>query len=251
VEAYKSGDLCDTYKGLLDGKLVLVKVSTDNADLVKNEAATLRKLYTKEDIKSFKKYLPNLIDSIKVNGKLANVFEFDQGSYTLEEVIAKYPNGLDGRTVAWMWRRMLEAVSWAHSSKQVHGCIIPSNILIQPATRGLILLDWCYSVPMGSTAKAYVESSKDFFPPELFKKLPLDGGADLYMIAKCVQALFNGVSPHKGWPWEAPKLMTGVADGCLLASPRNRSVDTWAVYDTLQKNLEKIYGKPKFIPFEM
>ena len=254
VEPFSKGDLCDIYKGLLDGKTVVIKVGTSAADLIKAEAATLRKMYESKDIKSFGKYLPKLIDTIKVNGKIANIFELAPKTFTLEQVIAAYPDGLDGKTVAWMWRRMLEVCSWAHGMRIVHGAIVPSNILISPEDHGLILLDWCYSVSFNSPGKAYVDSYKDYFPPELFRRLPLAGGSDLYMIAKCVQALFAGDLYTKKWKnLKDPKLglMTGVADSCLLASPRSRASDTWGVYEALAKNLVKLYGPPKFIPFEM
>jgi serine/threonine protein kinase len=251
VEPFSKGDIGDIYKGILDGKTVVVKVGTSAADLIKAESVTLRKMYESKDIKNFGKYLPKLIDTIKVNGKIANIFEFSPKTFTLEQVIAAYPDGLDGKAVAWMWRRMLEVISWAHGMNIVHGAIIPSNILIRPEDHGLVLLDWCYSVPMRSNGKAYVEKYKDYFPPELFRKMPLDGGADLYMIAKCVQALLTGNPQPKKWKNSDLKLMTGIADSCLLASPRSRASDTWEVYESLAKNLAKLYGPPKFIPFEM
>ena len=253
VEPFSKGDVGDIYKGMLDGKTVVIKVGTSAADLIKTEATTLKKMYESKDIKNFGKYLPKLIDTIKVNEKLANIFEYAPKTFTLEQVLQAYPDGLDGKTVAWMWRRMLEVVSWAHGMNIVHGAIIPSNILIRPEDHGLILLDWCYSVPMRSNGRAYVEKYKDFFPPELFRKMPLDGGADLYMIAMCVKALFRGWTTIDKLKWLAkdPKLMTGVADSCLLASPRSRAADTWEVYENLATNLAKLYGPPKFIPFEM
>ena len=252
VEPFSKGDIADIYKGILDGKTVVVKVGTSAADFIKAESTTLKKMYESKDIKNFGKCLPKLIDTIKVNGKLANIFEYAPKTFTLEQVLQAYPDGLDGKTVAWMWRRMLEVVSWAHGMNIVHGAIIPSNILIRPEDHGLILLDWCYSVPMRSNGRAYVEKYKDFFPPELFRKMPLDGGADLYMIAMCVKALFRGWTIDKlKWLAKDPKLMTGVADSCLLASPRSRAADTWEVYENLATNLAKLYGPPKFIPFEM
>jgi serine/threonine protein kinase len=253
VEPFSKGDLCDIYRGLLDGKSVVVKVATSSADLMKNEATTLKKMYESKDIKHFGKYLPKLIETIKINGKVANVFELASKTYTMEQVLQAYSAGLDGKAIAWMWRRMLEVISWAHGMGIVHGAIIPSNILIRPEDHGLILLDWCYSVPMKNTGKAYVEKYKDFFPPELFRKMPLDGGTDLYMIAKCVKTLFRGWSTINTLKWHAddPKLMTGVADACLIASPRSRASNAWEVYESLAKNLTKLYGPAKFIPLEM
>jgi hypothetical protein len=96
VEPFSKGDVGDIYKGMLDGKTVVIKVGTSAADLIKTEATTLKKMYESKDIKNFGKYLPKLIDTIKVNGKLANIFEYAPKTFTLEQVLQAYPDGLWG-----------------------------------------------------------------------------------------------------------------------------------------------------------
>ena len=255
LEPLARGDIADLYTGRLDGKKVVLKIASDagDSDLIKNEATVLRKLAEAPDADHFMKYLPKLIDSIKLDGKQANIFEFVEGSHTLSKVLSLYPDGIEGRHIAWIWRRLLEVSIWAHLNGQLHMAIIPSNILILPANHGIKLLDWCYSVPMASTAKAIVPEHEEFFPPEARLKKIARGGFDLYMIAKCVRNMIEGTEGAKkvGWSSKAPSRFTGIVAACLIPNPDMRYHLAQEVYDDLKKNVEKLYGPPKFIPFEL
>jgi serine/threonine protein kinase len=255
IEPLTRGDIADLYTGRLDGKKVVLKIASDarDSDLIKNEAAVLKDLSGTPDADHFMKYLPTLVDSIKLDGKQANIFEFVEGSHTLEKVLSLYPDGLEGKHVAWIWRRLLEVSIWAHLNGHLHMAIIPSNILILPANHGIKLLDWCYSGHVGSSAKAIVPEYEEFFPPEARLKKTAYASFDLYMIAKCIRNLIEGVEGAKkvGWSLRAPSYYTGMIAACLITNPNMRYTDAQEVYDDLRKNVEKMYGPPKFIPFEL
>ena len=55
--------------------------------------------------------------------------------------------GVDPRDAAWMWRRLLVALGFAHRAGVLHGAVLPEHVLIHPGEHGLVLVDWCYSVP--------------------------------------------------------------------------------------------------------
>ena len=255
IEPLTRGDIADLYTGRLDGKKVVLKIASDerDSDLIKNEATVLRKLAEAPDADHFMKYLPTLVDSIKLDGKQANIFELVEGSHTLEKVLSLYPDGIEGRHVAWIWRRLLEVSIWAHLNGHLHMAIIPSNILVIPNNHGIKLLDWCYSGPLASTAKAIVPKYEEFFPPEARLKKIAKGGFDIFMIAKCVRSLIEGVEGAKkaGWSPRAPSYFTGMVAACLIPNPNMRYHLAQEVYDQLKKNVEKMYGPPKFIPFEL
>ena len=59
------------------------------------------------------------------------------------EVKNAFPDGLDGRHVAWIWRRVLNIIGFAHSNGIIHGAVLPMHILIEPNTHKLLLVDWC------------------------------------------------------------------------------------------------------------
>jgi hypothetical protein len=73
------------------------------------------------------------------------------------------------------------------------------------------------------------------------------------MIAKCVRNMIEGTEGAKkvGWSSKAPSLFTGIVAACLISNPSMRYHLAQEVYDQLKKNVEKLYGPPKFIPFEL
>ena len=49
------------------------------------------------------------------------------GFRSLDEVRCAYPDGVDARDAAWMWRRLLVAIGPAHRAGVVHGAVLPDT----------------------------------------------------------------------------------------------------------------------------
>jgi hypothetical protein len=51
----------------------------------------------------------------------------------------------------------------------VHGAVLPEHVLIQPDEHGLVLIDWCYSVPLtpSTPLRAPVTARAGLYPPEV------------------------------------------------------------------------------------
>jgi hypothetical protein len=73
--------------------------------------------------------------------------------YSLDEVRAAYPDGIDARDMAWMWRRLLSVLTFVHWQKIVHGAVTPEHVLIEPREHKLVLIGWCGAVPFGKGPK--------------------------------------------------------------------------------------------------
>jgi hypothetical protein len=143
-----SGDITELYA--VDGDAALLKLPRRPADndLLEAEAAALRTLAAEGDPK-FRPYAPRLVESFTHEDadrarRTANIIARQRGFVPLAEVHAAYPGGLDPRDVAWMWRRLLTGLGWAHRAGLVHGAVLPEHVLIHPAEHGLVLVDWCY-----------------------------------------------------------------------------------------------------------
>jgi hypothetical protein len=52
----------------------------------------------------------------------------------LTALAAGFPDGLDPRDAAWMRRRLLACLGWAHRARLVHGAVFPEHVLIHPRT---------------------------------------------------------------------------------------------------------------------
>ena len=79
-------------------------------------------------------------------GRRASLRERAGGWYTLAEVRRAYPMGVDPKDMAWMWRRLLVALGFAHLNGVIHGAVLPDNISILPGQHGLLLENWSQAV---------------------------------------------------------------------------------------------------------
>ena len=251
-----SGDICDVFTAYYvpngkPAKRALVKLARDNrdADLLRAEMATLKHFFDQSgsDDAHFKKYLPRPLESTMVSvgsgARPANILSLTKDSYTLVEIMAAHPAGIHPADMAWMWRRVLEILSWVHVHKRVHGAILPCHILLNTEIHGGRIVDWCYSVESGSHIKAVVPAYESLYPPEVQDKQPATSATDLYMLARGMKALLGG---HP-----VPDRISRILDACLIVRQSARFADPWEVYGLLDKALRAEYGPPAFRPFAM
>ena len=79
-----------------------------------------------------------------------------------------YPDGLDARDAAWIWRRLLVALGLAHRAGVVHGAVLPRHVLIEPDAHGVVLVDWCFSAPpTAAPSRRWSPGHEDWYPPEV------------------------------------------------------------------------------------
>ncbi len=62
---------------------------------------------------------------------------------SLADVIAQQRAGIDPRHAVWIWRRMLEVLSFVHDAGWTHGDIAPEHALVHPRDHGVLLIGWC------------------------------------------------------------------------------------------------------------
>jgi hypothetical protein len=251
-----AGDICDVYTAsyVPDGKpakRALVKLVRDprDADLLRAEMSTLQHFFAQagSDDAHFKKYLPRPLESAMVSvgsaARPANILSLTQDSHTLVEIMAAYPQGVHPADMAWMWRRVLEILSWVHSHKRVHGAILPCHILLNTEIHGGRIVDWCHSVESGSRIKAVVPAYEAFYPPEVQDRQPATSATDLYMTARCMKALLG--------EQVIPVRISRILDACLIERAGMRFSNPWEVYELLDKALRAEYGPPTFRTFTM
>jgi serine/threonine protein kinase len=256
VEPLAPGDLFDVYvgkSGRLHERKSVIKLLRDprDEDLAQAEWKNLQMLWTApkvtDNADTFRKYLPRPIETAKiaVGGKQrrANIFKLHEGRVSLRDVMDRYSSGIEPADMAWMFRRMLEALSWVHDNGIVHGAVLPQHVLIGTADHSAKLVDWSYSVPVGSKVKAVVSRWKDAYPPEVLAKLPASPATDLFMAASIAKALMGG--------YVVPPRISTLLDACLIASPHRRFSSAREVYRRFDTVLKDLYGQPKFRPFAM
>jgi len=255
------GDLADLFPATMrsadgGGGGVVVKVVRDpgDGDLIEREAVALAQL-PKDGDRRFLPYAPRLVESFHqrdpVSGvrRRVNVIQGLAGFHSLAEVRAAYPQGVDGRDAAWMWRRLLVGLGFAHRAGVLHGAVLPEHVLIHPADHGLVLVDWCYSVPgcyapidASGRVPAMVDRYADWYPPEVPGRRPASAATDIYLAARCMAWLMGD---------QAPAALLRFAHGCLLTGQDRRPSDAWRLLGELDELLERLYGPRRFRPFSM
>lgn len=150
VEQIAEGGFGTTYKGeqVINGAMVCIKhcseVSAAHDAVLINEAKAIW------DLRHFS--LPAMRDMHRLeDGSLALVMSYVEGP-TLEQLVEKTKR-LDAEHVAWITERILNALMYLHHHGVVHGDIKPQNLIIQPQSHSVVLIDFGLSVvkPTSST----------------------------------------------------------------------------------------------------
>lgn len=267
TELLATGDLADVYacsyteSGKEQHVVFKVAQAAADNDLLENENKVLSAMYAKDQPEEkFYRYLPKPLDSFMLRGsgspRRVNVLQRAEGYVTLAEILKAYPKGLDFRDVVWMFKRMLAGIGYAHIHKHVvHGGIVPTNVMVHPTGHGAKILDWCYAVPEWEKGtgrvRALSKPYRDFYAPEILKKLPPSPQTDLYMIAKCAVALLGGDVVTNQVPATVPKPIQAFLGSCLLPAQHRRPDDAWKLHEDFDELLQRLVGKPKYRPLVM
>lgn len=242
-----SGHLADLYDVGADRLLKLPRRPADN-DLMAREAHALRTIAERGDPR-YLPYVPRLVEDFRhldaATGaeRRINVLASAPGLHDLTEVRRAYPDGLDARDVAWMWRRLLVALGLAHGAGIVHGAVLPPHVLIEPDAHGVVLVDWCFSAPVGGTVPALVPGyDANWYPDEIPRKRPCGPGTDIAMASGCMSWLMGP---------RAPRELDAFARGCRQRALDARPDDAWRLLRELDEVLDRLYGPRTFRPFTL
>jgi serine/threonine protein kinase len=247
-----SGDVCDLYE--CSDQPVVLKIcrkQSDN-DLMDSERGSLNAVYppgTKEE--KFYRYLPHIVAGFEWKGHRAHVLPNFREYLSLGAILKAYPEGIDFRDWAWMFRRVLEGIGFVHQRNYVHGALVLPHVLVHPKNHGARLIDWCYSKPLGEPLTALPQAYRDYYPPEVFAKGATSVSTDLYVAAKTSIALLGGNPSNNTFPDKVPEKLQEFLSQTLTSNPARRPVDAWAYREELGALLRDLVGKPTYREFKM
>lgn len=221
---------------------LLVTKDPKDADLTTAYVSALKKL-ANEVPENFRAFYPELVESFRYRtdantDHVALTQKIPEGFSTFSKILEVYPAGIDGRDVAWIFKRMLTAVGNAHDIGIVHGAPTLDAFLVHPEFHGVILSDWQYSVTEGETMKAIPPLFKKDFPDYVFRKETVNYGLDIYLCAKMAQRLLRA---------DAPRQFNAFFNVCLLDKP----LEAKYLLKEFDGLLARLYGPPKFHPFTL
>lgn len=263
-ETINQTDFCNIHsakykEGGLDVPVIfkIAKSPVDN-EFVENETKALRKLAEADGFDKFHPYFPSLADSFIFEDnhrirKSINVFAKKPDEFfSFAEVKSAYPNGIDPKDMAWIFRRVLVGLGFAHKNNVIHGAVLPENLFIQPEKHGLIINEWSYSVtePKGHLL-AISGDFENWYPQEVLKKEPVTPGLDIYLASKNMVNLLNGDPSTGNLPPEINPKIRAFFRGCLLPFSYQRPQDAWNLLEEFDQLIEGLWGPKKFHLFSM
>lgn len=251
-----TGDLSDVY--LARGKdaaasQYVFKASRvpAGADLLETEKDTIAAILKAAGDTHYRKYFPTLAESFPVKDaatkarKRINVYLYELGFYPLTEVHCQHPV-LDARHLAWIFKRLLTALGFAHRAGYVHGAVLPTHIMINPETHGLQLIGWPHAVKSGQPITSASSAYLPWYPPECRNKQAAGPGTDIWFAAKIMMYLAGGDPSQQLFPGAVPEPMRRFFISCLYLGSAMRPDDAWRLLEDFDGMLKSLYGAPKF-----
>ncbi len=260
-----NGETSDVYTGRLarwPTELVLIKVLRDSKDQTRfdQEWKTLEFLQKSEakGAETFTRLIPQPVaHGFATNGAFAgskvSIFRWASGfHHTFEEVHKAYPQSIPPRTSIWVWRRILEVLSFIHASGVAHGAVLPEHLLVQENEHGVRMVGYGHAGRLTEKLEI-IQDRSDSFYPQFAKSLPkLSVPLDLVMSARCIIELLGGDPLTAELPTEVPALLAGQIQKIALAKPDDLMTTTaWTIHQELGSIAAQAFGPASFNPIVM
>lgn len=220
---------------------VLIVAHPSNSDLAQHHADTLTYLHQSAPAE-FLGFYPQVIETFEHRDgsatRLGIVQTRTAGFVPFSKILSVYPDGIDGRDVAWIFRRMLVAVGNAHDVGRIHGAVSMDSFSIHPEEHGVILSDWQYSVESGQSLRAVPQGLKDKYPDSVLSKGTVTANLDINFCGKIASELLDQNGPQK---------MRDFFNVCQ----RQQSLPASVLLAEFDRLLYGLYGEPRFHPFTL
>ena len=259
------GDIADVYSGRRarwPTELVLLKVLRErqDADLFDNEWNALQVLQKSDapGADTFTMLLPQPVmhgdfTGGVFSGRRVSIFRWASGfRHTFAEVMRAYPQGIPPRASIWVWRRILEVLSFVHASGMAHGAVLPAHLLVQENEHGVRLVGYSFAGRLGEILRPPSPAHAPFYPQPARAWSTLTAQLDLVMSARCIAALLGGDPATAALPRAVPARLAGLVQQIALARPGEAvHKDAWAIREELGEIANEVFGPPQFIPIVM
>ena len=255
---YRYGDFSILYRGTVLGSNapVIAKIAGEpsmNGWLEKEASilAQFRDARMADPLFGIKQYVPHLLDTFIVFGNggkcfRANVMKYEENMVTATELRKLFPDGVEPKHAAWIWRRILSHTLAASMAGVVAGAIVPDHVLVEPVKHHPYFIGWAHSVPLqkrGQRITHIIDRWKDFYPPEVFNKEVPTHKTDVYMAGMCMLYLLGAPLPRKVLPKSIPERLQKVILSCVEEKPSRRPQNGKVVLDEFSRVVWDIWGK--------
>jgi hypothetical protein len=171
--------------------------------------------------------------------------------HTLEDARRVYPNGVDPRVSVWLWRRLLETLTFIHQSGLVHGAVLPPHVLIQRNEHGAWLVGYSCADAPGARLRALATRFQEFYPEELLRSERLSTGADLRMSARCMAWVLGGEPERGEVPGSVPRPLAALIRRVASEGSEASLEPAWTLRERVGEVGRAAFGPPSFHPLVM
>lgn len=258
-EAFVEGDYCTLYEGQLlignEAVKVAIKIADDpsNNHMILREARAFKQLY--EERGTQLKHLPILLDQFQTeDNRSALIYRYLDDCYDLYTVRenCRYQNGVPRKHMVWVLNRLLSALGYIHSLGRLHGNIDPSHLMIRPRDHNLFLVGWGHSVYSPKvTGEKFTVFNPEFSAPEVQENEIILPSADIYSAGMCMIYLLGGDVESKTIPGDIEDELARFLGSLVMESPLQRQQDAWVLHGQLDTLVKKLWGRKKFLVFDI
>ena len=263
-ELLASGSVCDVYRGMrarFPTELVILKVLRDQTKQARldNEWNILQALQKSASpgAETFARLLPEPVmhGHVTANtfeGRRVTVIRWASGfHHTFEAVQRAYPKGIPPRASIWVWRRILEALSFIHVSGIVHGAVLPQHLLVQDNEHGVRLVDYGAAGYTSQKLQFLTEGCDAFYPAGVQIGSTLTQQLDLVMSARCIMTILGGRPADAFLPASVPVPLAALVRRVATSDPSSNSERAWSLREELGRLADTVFGAPQFNPIVM
>jgi len=177
------------------------------------------------------------------DGSLALVMSYIPGS-TLEKIVEKVGK-MDPETVAWITDRILNALLYLHHHGVIHGDIKPQNVIIQPETHSVVLVDFGLAMVKPGASTKSLGYTPTFAPPEQIAGKTLLPASDYYSTGMLMTYALNGGKDldRKRVPATVPDPMINFIASCTRKNILERPQDS--LFDEFVKVRQASFGRTR------
>ncbi len=170
--------------------------------------------------------------------------------HTVADVRAAFPGGADPRHAVWIFKRMLELLSWVHESGFVHAAILPQHVVIHARGHGAMLVGFSCAARIGEKPVAFAESQNEFYPDSVKSGDPLIPAVDLIMAARVVSFLI-GADAAFSFPDSVPHPIVELLRSIASSNPRDLKITAIQMLEKISEAARDAFGPPHFVELIM
>lgn len=215
------------------------------AERLRHEARVLRELHRSEapGAHAFSRRLPLVLALAYSEGPLSPgqvvlaLRHPPAARVSLAQLQQLFPNGVPATHAAWMWRRVLETLAFAHDSGWTHGDLAPGNLLVHPEDHLVHLVGWSAAAPLEKAGDDGLRR------PTVQRDLVQSGWA--------MRAILAGAAGGRPSCGEAPEPLAALLRRITEDPAATRHLGARALAEEVAAAARQAFGPPRFIPFEL